>query len=134
MSHNPGAWIPPNWQNGIPAGQAVIWGARNTGKSTLMTSAWLQQYRHQLDLQAREEQLMKIRQVGNEWHVIVENFAEKVEWCRETLGEGGASGKYRWHAKWLDLTYFNNNSLMRDTLTLKFRDKEGIAMFKLRWL
>jgi hypothetical protein len=77
---------------------------------------------------------MQIRKVHNEWHVTVDNAKEKIEWCRETFGEGGSKPKYRWTATWLDLTEHNKLLTMRNTITLKFRDKEAIALFKLRWI
>lgn len=128
---NPGFNI-TQMRGGFPVGTWGPWIAagRQMGKSNI--SSWY--YKAFLDAQLRAEQLMKIKQVGNEWHVIVEDFMEKVEWCRETLGEGGVNNRYRWHAKWLDTTHFNKNASMRNTLTLRFRDKEGIALFKLRWM
>lgn len=114
-------------KGGTPVGTYTVIMAKSrpqTGKSVYLIR-WMKAWEI-------EQNLMKIRQVRNEWVVTVDEPQEKIEWCREMFGHGGKGIDYRWWATWGDLNVVNN-FLMRETITIRFRHKEDVAMFKLKF-
>ena len=117
-------WPTPSPVQHQSIGRIIKQKARKLGKTSIVFN-WL-------DIWTQNNNIMKLREVKGEWHVVVEEPKAKVEWCRETLGEGGRRRDLRWNASWVDL-YNDDAYALRKTATLMFRDKEAAALFRLRF-
>jgi hypothetical protein len=111
-------------QGGFPIGTfGAFYGARQMGKSTMMHNFWMK------TLEGKWNTLRK--QNDGTWKITITNdLEEKIQWCRDTLGDGGNGKKSLWRIKWID--YRALQGYAGESIDVWFKE-DAAMLFKLRW-
>jgi hypothetical protein len=112
-------------KGGIPVGALsnIIGGYTGSGKSMFTYDWWLRQ---------ENEQWNKlVKQNGGVWLVTLsKDIEEKIQWLRDSFGEGSNNKKSKWRANWNQLQSFQHSSGRIVDVWLK---EDAAMLFKLRW-
>jgi hypothetical protein len=111
---------------GFPIGQlSCITGihGRQLGKSTMIHDFW------SAALKEKWNTLQK--QKNGTWKITIStDVEEKIEWCRNALGEGGNGKKSLWRINWIE--YRALQGYIGESIDLWLKD-DAAVLFKLRW-
>ena len=124
------SYITPNWFNilkgGFPIGQVPIITSvqgLQMGKTSMMHDFWVS---------FKYDKWNTLRKQKNgTWKITITNdIEEKIEWCRNALGDGGNGKKSLWRIKWIN--YRALQGYDGESIDLWLKD-DAAVLFKLRW-
>jgi len=111
---------------GFPIGMIPMLTAvqgRQTGKTSMMRDFWA--------YTLKEKWNTLRRQKNGTWKITISNdIEEKIEWCRNALGDGGNGKKSLWRINWIE--YRALQGYEGESITLWLKD-DAAVLFKLRW-